>query len=115
MITASLNGRPLYAKGTMDVKCFDPASNNMVYYSNKMSTSQLQSTVNLGAINAGIGNPVVIQIPDTPNLTMNFTAADFSLLGRALAVGGNVTYNGVVPVDEVVEAEGTCHNVEAGN
>lgn len=111
MITASLNGRPLYAKGTMDVKCFDPASNNMVYYSNKMSTSQLQSTVNLGAINAGIGNPVVIQIPDTPNLTMNFTAADFSLLGRALAVGGNVTYNGVVPVDEVVEAEGTALKV----
>ena len=107
LIKANLNNRPLYAKGTMDVKCFDPGTNDLVYYSNKMSTSQLQSTVNLGAINAGIGNPVVIQIPDTPSLTMNLTAADFSLTGRALAVGGNVTYNGVVPVDEVVEAAGT--------
>lgn len=111
MITATLNNRPLFAKGTMNVKCFDPASNDMVYYSNKMSTSQLQSTVNLGAINAGVGNPVVIQIPDTPSLTMNLTAADFSLLGRALAVGSTVTYNGVVPVDEVVEAEGTTLTV----
>lgn len=111
MIKATLNNRPLYAKGTMDVKCFDPGTNDLVYYSNKMSTSQLQSTVNLGAINAGIGNPVVIQIPDTPSLTMNLTAADFSLAGRALAVGGNVTYNGVVPVDEVTEAAGTTLTV----
>lgn len=111
MIKATLNNRPLYAKGTMDVKCFDPGTNNLVYYSNKMSTSQLQSTVNLGAINAGIGNPVVIQIPDTPSLTMNLTAADFSLAGRALTVGGSVTYNGVVPVDEVVEAEGATLTV----
>lgn len=111
MMQANLNNRPLYAKGTMDVKCFDPSANDLVYYSNKMSTTQLQSTVNLGAINAGPGNPVVIQIPDTPSLTMNLTAADFSLLGRALAVGGNVTYNGVVPVDEVAEAAGSTLTV----
>ncbi len=112
MITATLNNRPLYAKGTMDVKCFDPSSNDMVYYSNKMSTSQIQSTINLGPINAGIGNPVVIQIPDTPSLTINLTAADFSLEGRALATGSTVTYNGVVPVDEVAAAEGTTLTVQ---
>lgn len=111
MITATLNGRPLYAKGTMDVKMFDPATNDLVYYSNKMSTSQLASTINLGAINAGPGNPIVIQIPDTPSLTMNLTAADFSLEGRALSAGSNVTYNGVVPVDEVVQADGTTLTV----
>ncbi len=111
MLKANLADRPLYVKGTMDVKCFDPGTNDLVYYSNKMSTTQLQSTVNLGAINAGPGNPVVIQIPDTPSLTLNLTAADFSLLGRALAVGGNVTYNGVVPVDEVVEAAGSVLEV----
>lgn len=111
MITATLNGRALYAKGTMDVKLFDPASNDMVYYSNKMSTSQLTSTINLGPINAGPGNPVVIQIPDTPGLNMNLTAADFSLEGRALSAGSNVVYNGVVPVDEVVQADGTTLTV----
>ena len=45
MIKATLNNRPLYAKGTMDVKCFDPSTNDLVYYSNKMSTTQLQSTL----------------------------------------------------------------------
>lgn len=111
MITATLNGTPLYAKGTMNVKLFDPGTDNMVYFSDKMSTSQLQSSINLGPINAGIGNPVVIQIPDTPNLTMNLTAADFSLEGRALSTGSNITYNAVVPVDEVVEATGTTLTV----
>lgn len=111
MITATLNGTPLYAKGTMHVKMFDPSTNNMAYFSDKMSTSQLQSSINLGAINAGIGNPVVIQIPDTPSLTMNLTAADFSLEGRALSTGSTITYNGVVPVDEVVEAVGTTLTV----
>lgn len=111
MFTATLNGRPIYAKGTMDVKMFDPATDNLVYYSNKMQTSQLQSSINLGAINAGIGNPVVIQIPDTPNLTMTLTAADLSLEGRALSTGSTITYNGVVPVDEVVEAVGTTLTV----
>ena len=42
---------------------------------------------------------------------MNLTAADFSLEGRALSVGGNVVYNGVVPVDEAVEANGTTLTV----
>lgn len=111
MITATLNGTPLYAKGTMNVKLFEPGTDNMVYFSDKMSTSQLQSSINLGAINAGIGSPVVIQIPDTPNLTMNLTAADFSLEGRALSTGSNITYNAVVPVDEVVEATGTTLTV----
>lgn len=63
MIKATLNNRPLYAKGTMDVKCFDPSTNDLVYYSNKMSTTQLQSTVNLGAINAGPGNPSPLDEP----------------------------------------------------
>lgn len=111
MITATLNGRPLYAKGTMDVKMFDPATNDLRYYTNKMSVSQLASTINLAPINASIGNPTLIQIPDTPNLTLNLTAADFSLEARALSVGGNVTYNGVVPVDEVVQADGTTLTV----
>ena len=111
MQIATLNGTPIYAKGTMEVKMFDPATDNLAYYSNKMSTSQLQSSLNAGAINAGIGNPTVIQIPDTPSLTMNLTAADFSLEGRALSTGGTITYNGVVPVDEVVEASGTTLTV----
>ena len=110
-VSGTINGLTVYAKGTMYLKCFDPATNDLVFYSNKIVTNQLQSTVNLGAINAGIGNPVVIQIPDTPSLTQTITAGDFSLQGRALSVGSTVTYNGVVPVDEAVAATGTTLTV----
>lgn len=110
-IKGTLNGLELYAKGTMNFKFFDPSTNDIAYYSDKIATNQLASTVNLGAINAGIGNPVVIQIPDTPSLTLTLTAADFSLRARALAVGSEVVYNGVVPVDEVVESTGTTLTV----
>lgn len=110
-VYGSINGMTVYAKGTMHLKCFDPTTNDLVFYSDKIITNQLQSTVNLGAINAGIGNPVVIQIPDTPSLTQTITAGDFSLQGRALSVGSTVVYNGVVPVDEAVAATGTTLTV----
>lgn len=110
-VYGSINGMTVYAKGTMHLKCFDPTTNNLLFYSDKIITNQLQSTVNLGAINAGIGNPVVIQIPDTPSLTQTITAGDFSLAARALAVGSTVVYDGVVPVDEAVTATGTTITV----
>ena len=102
----NLNNPHLYVKGTYEAKFFDIATNDLTYYSNKLQTDNIKSSINLGAINAGIGNPAVIQIPDTPNLTLEMTAADFSLEGRALQVGTNVFYNAVVPVDEVCAALG---------
>lgn len=104
MILGTLNSRPLFAKGTMYVKYFDPTTNNMIYVSDQVQTNQLQSTLNMGAINTGIGNSTAIQIPDTPNLTLNMTVGDFSMEGRALSSGGDLQYNGVVPVDESVVA-----------
>lgn len=101
----NLNNPHLYVKGTYEAKFFDIATNDLTYYSNKLQTDNIKSSINLGAINAGIGNPAVIQIPDTPNLTLEMTAADFSLEGRALQVGTNVFYNAVVPVGEVCAAE----------
>lgn len=103
-MSINLNNPNLFVKGTYEVRFFNPKTNDLEYYSNKMQTSNITSSINLGAINAGIGNPTVIQIPDTPKLDVNMTAADFSLEGRALQVGSQVTYNAPEPVDEVVEA-----------
>lgn len=105
-MSINLNNPDLYVKGTCETKFFNPKTNDMVYFSNKMQTSNVASSINLGAINAGPGNPTVIQIPDTPKLDVNMTAADFSLEGRALQVGSPVTYNAPEPIDEVVEAAG---------
>ncbi len=107
----ALKERKLYAKGTMSVKLFDPSTNELLYFTDKVITNQLQSSANLGAINAGIGNPTVIQIPDTASLTLTLTSGDFSLAARALSVGSRLTYGGIVPVEEVVAAESTTLKV----
>lgn len=110
-VTGTFNGATIFNKGTLYVQMFNPSTNNLDYYSSVVSTDQLQTNINLGTINAGPGNAPQINIPDTPSLTLNLTTADFSLEGRALSVGGNVTYNGVVPVDEVAEATGATLTV----
>lgn len=99
---------PKYVKGTMEVWCYNPTTFNLDYYSDKIATDQLTTTANMGAINAGIGNPVVMNLPDTCAVNLTITAADFSLEARQLSVGGALTYNGIVPVcEEIVAASST--------
>lgn len=102
---------PIYAKGTMDVWCFNPSTGTLDYYSNKIQTNQFTTSVNMGAINAGVGNPVVINLPDTSQVNLTLTAADLSLEARALSTGGNLTYNGIIPVMESITASGTALQV----
>ncbi len=102
---------PVYAKGTMDVWCFNPSTGDLDYYSNKIQTNQFQTNVNLSPVNAGVGNPVVINLPDTSEVTLTITAADVSLAARRLAVGGTISYNGIIPVVESVTATGTSLQV----
>lgn len=98
---------PIYLKGTMDVWCHNPSTGDLDFYSNKVQTSQFTTTVNMAAVNAGIGNPVVINLPDTSEVNLTLTAANMSLEARALSVGGTLSYNGIVPVIESVTANGT--------
>ena len=102
---------PIYAKGTMDVWCFNPSTGDLDYYSNKIQTNQFTTSVNMGAINAGVGNPVVINLPDTSQVNLTLTAADLSLEARALSTGGSLGYNGIIPVMESITASGTSLQV----
>ena len=102
---------PVYVKGTMDVWCHNPQTGDLDYFSNKIQTNQLTTSVNMGAINAGVGNPVVINIPDTAQVNLTITAADMSLEARALSVGGKLSYNGITPIMESVTATGTSLTV----
>lgn len=102
---------PVYAKGTMDVWCWNPANGDLDYYSNKIQTNQFQTNVNLSPVNAGVGNPVVINLPDTSEATLTLTAADVSLEARRLSVGGTISYNGIIPYCESVLANSTSLQV----
>ena len=102
---------PVYAKGTMDVWLWNPETGDLDYYSNKIQTNQFQTNVNLSPINAGVGNPVVINLPDTSEATLTITAADVSLAARRLSVGGTLSYNGIIPFCESIKASGTSLQV----
>lgn len=102
---------PIYAKGTMDVWCWNPVTGDLDYYSNKIQTNQFQTNVNLSPVNAGVGNPVVINLPDTSEATLTLTAADVSLAARKLSVGGTLSYNGIIPYCDSIKADGTSLQV----
>lgn len=97
----------LYAKGTCNVVVRDIQSGDVDYQSNKVQTAQMQTTVDMGAIQAGIGNATAIQIPHNAALNLTLTNADFSMSGRAMSVGSQLAYGGVAPVCEVLTANST--------
>lgn len=94
------SGRPLYVKGTAKITFFNTSTDDVIYSSNKLQTSQIQTSVNLGAIQGGLGNATLINLPDTPNFTLNMTAADFSLDAQGMQVGSTPHYNAPILVRE---------------
>lgn len=97
----------LYAKGTCNVVVRDINTGDVDYQSNKVQTNQMQTTVDMGAIQAGIGNATAIQIPHNAALNLTLTNADFSMAARAMSVGAKLAYGGIAPTCEVLTADST--------
>lgn len=95
----------LYLKGTSAAYLQD-SENNIVYFSNKFQTANVQSSVTMGEIRAGIGNPIAMMIPSDSGLTVNFAAADFSLFAKSAQLGAGLTYGAPVMVCQTVTATG---------
>lgn len=94
--------RTLYVKGTADITMFNPTTDEVFYSSNKLQSNQIQTSINLGAVQGGLGNATLINLPDSPNLTLSMTAADFSLEAQGLQIGDVPSYNAIVRVQESV-------------
>lgn len=103
-VIASMNGKSLYAKGTMEVHLYDIATNDRRGYSNKVKSRSLEHSVNLGEISGGMGEALLIQIPDTSRVKMTLSKADFDLGTQAMLLGADLHYGGVVDLHEVVTA-----------
>jgi hypothetical protein len=96
------NSTPIYAKGTMDVWLFNPSTFDLDFYSNKIQTNSLTTSTNMGEINGSLRNPVLLNLPDSAKLELEITAATSTLESRALSVGGELSYNGIIPVLETI-------------
>lgn len=96
----------LYAKGTCNVIVSDPATGDIDYQSSKVQTNQLTTSVDTGAIRAGLGNGIAIQLASDATVDLTLTAADFSMAARGLQVGSTPFYSAPAPVCESVTATG---------
>lgn len=102
-----LNNPYLYVKGTCAVNVSDVSNGNVVFSSSKVMNNALTTSVDMGEIRAGLGNPIAIQLPSNAAVNLELSTADFNMLGRAMQVGGTTRYNGIRPVCATVTAEGT--------
>ena len=99
-----------YMKGIYEAKFFD-AQRNLQYYDNKLTDANIESSVNRGELTAGIGSPVVIQLPDSARFNITLTAQDIELRSRWLQTGGALGYNGITDTCEIITATGTTLTV----
>lgn len=102
----------LFVKGTGNAILTDPATGKIVYQSDQFTSGSITTGVTLGEIRAGLGNPIVALLPTDANLTVEFTAADFSLYEKAAQVGAEITYGAPVPVAQTVTATGTSLTID---
>lgn len=105
----------LYLKGTCAAYLIDPSTGKIRYYTNKAQTANLETSVAMGEIRAGLGNPISAIIPSDSALNVNFTAADFSLFAKGANAGSTLNYNAVVPVCQTVTATSTALTVDVSD
>ena len=111
MQAITLGNPNLFVKGMVEAIVTDPTTGNIIGYDNVSSESAVTSSVNMGEITGGFGNPLLINIPDTTRITGTLTSQAFSLQQRALTSGGTLSYNGTASICETITATGTTLTV----
>lgn len=105
------NKAPRYAKGFSEAAVYDVVTGDLLYWTNKLQTGSTSTSMNDGAIEGGLGNKLLANIPDTIRLTGTFEAADFSLEARGLQMGSSVQYNAKSMIREKIVAQSTTLTV----
>lgn len=102
----------LYAKGICNVLLLDVTTGDVKYQSNKFNTGNITTSVTMGEIRAGLGNPIAAIIPSDSALNVEFTAADFSLWEKAAQVGASISYNAPVPTCQTITATSSALSID---
>lgn len=109
-------GNPyLYLKGTCNVNVRDIQTGDVVFASSKVMTNNINTEVDMGAIRAGLGNPIAIQLPSNSAVNIDLTTGDFDLKARGMQVGSQVSYNAIVSKCVSVTANGNTLALPAGS
>ena len=110
-----LNNPALFLKGTCEVTVKRPSDGRIVFQSDLVATNNFTTSVDMGEIRAGLGNPIAIQLPSNAAVNLELTTADFSMQARAMQVGTELAYNAIVPVCATVKADSTTLTVSGAS
>lgn len=93
-----------YSEGIYEINVFDPVTRNLIYHDSKITDTNIQASVNINEIAAGVGNSTQIMIFDSAKFNITMTAQDIDLRQYALQTGGTLGYNGITQTCEIITA-----------
>lgn len=98
----------LFTKGIVYAEFFDVNNGNLLGFSPFVTDFGLNGTMNEGDIEGGLGNQLILSLPDTSRLEVTATTADSALNNMALTVGAQLAGNGVIEtMTSVVASDGS--------
>ncbi len=86
----------LFTKGIAYAEFFDVNNNNLLGFSPFVTDFGLNGSMNDGDVEGGIGNQLIISLPDTSRLEVTATTADSALNNMALTIGAQLGGNGII-------------------
>lgn len=101
----------IFTKGITMCEFFDPATDNLLGYSQYITEFSPNGSMNNGEVEGGPGNMLIMCIPDTARLAVTAKTADSALNNMALTVGGTLASNGTIETVTGVSATGTTLNL----
>ena len=96
----------LFTKGIAYAEFFDVNNNNLLGFSPFVTDFGLNGSMNDGDVEGGIGNQLIISLPDTSRLEVTATTADSALNNMALTIGGQLGGNGIIETMTAIVAAG---------
>ncbi len=102
----------LFTKGIAYAEFFDPTTNDLLGYSPFVTDFGLNGRMNDGDVEGGIGNQLIISLPDTARLEVTATTADSALNNMALTIGAQLAGNGIIETMTAVVASGTTISIQ---
>ena len=96
----------LFTKGIAYAEFFDVNNNNLLGFSPFVTDFGLNGSMNDGDVEGGIGNQLIISLPDTSRLEVTATTADSALNNMALTIGAQLGGNGIIETMTAIVAAG---------
>lgn len=102
----------LYVKGIATATGTNPATGEIVYFSDKLQSSSFTANVDSGELRAGLGNPIATLIASNAGVSVELSSADFSMEGMAASMGARLSSGAPKMVCQTVTATGATLSVD---